>query len=58
MEEVSINKSAIIDLIRIKEEFDSVVESLELMTDKKFMDSFKKAKEQVKKREFSDWNAL
>lgn len=58
MEEVCINKNAITDLLRIKEEFDSVVESIELMGDKQFMASYKKAKEQVKKREFADWNAL
>ncbi len=58
MEEVCINKNAITDLLRIKEEFDSVVESIELMGDKQFMASYKKAKEQVKKRKFADWNAL
>lgn len=58
MKEVCINKSAIADLLRIKDEFDSVVESIELMGDKQFMASYKKAKEQVKKREFADWNAL
>jgi len=57
-ETLTINKSAIADLLRLKEEFDSVVESIELMSNKEFMDSYKKAKEQVKKREFCDWNAL
>jgi hypothetical protein len=58
MEEISINRRAIVDLLRIKEEFDAVVESIELMGDKQFMASYKKAKEQVKKKEFTDWNAL
>ncbi len=59
MEElIQVNKEAIIDLIRIKEEFDSIVESIELMSDKTFVDSYKKAKEQIKKREFEDWDAL
>lgn len=58
MEEVCINKSVIADLLRIRDEFDSVVESIELMGDKQFMASYKKSKEQVKKREFADWNAL
>ena len=57
-ETLTINKSAIADLLRLKEEFDSVVESIELMSNKEFMDSYNKAKEQVKKREFCDWNAL
>lgn len=57
-ETLCIDKRAIVDLLRIKEEFDSIVESLELMSDKEFMDSYEKAKMQVKEREFSDWNAL
>ncbi len=55
---INIRKDAIIDLIRVKDEFDSIVESLELMADSDFMDSYKKAKEQVKKKDFVDWNAL
>ena len=55
---VTVNKEAIIDLIRVKEEFDSIVESLELMVDKEFMDSYNKAKEQIKRRDFVDWNGL
>ena len=57
-ETITVNKEAIIDLMRVKEEFDSIVESLELMADKEFMESYKKAKEQIKKRDFVDWNAL
>ena len=55
-ETITVNKQAISDLIRVKEEFDSIVESLELMADKGFMDSYKKAKEQIKNRDFADWN--
>jgi len=55
---ISVNKEAIIDLVRVKDEFDSIVESLELMADKDFMDSYKKSKEQIKKKEFADWNEL
>ena len=53
-----INRQAIIDLVKVKEDFDSIVESIELMSDKEFMGSYKKSKEQIKKREFEDWNAL
>lgn len=55
---VTVNKEAIFDLLKVKDEFDSIVESLELMSDKKFMASYAKSKEQVKKREFDDWNEL
>ena len=57
-ETISVNKKAILDLVRVKDEFDSIVESLELMADKNFMDSYNKAKEQIKKRDFADWNEL
>jgi len=57
-ETLTIKKSALNDLIRIKDEFDSIVESIELSEDKEFMTSFKKSKEQVKKRDFSNWNDL
>ena len=58
METITINKQAISDLMKVKEEFDAIVESIELMSDKEFMDSYKKAKEQIKNREFENWNAL
>ena len=57
-ETIQVKKQAIVDLIRVKDEFDTIVESIELMSDKEFMESLKKAKEQVKKREFVDWNEL
>ena len=55
---VQINKQAIVDLVKIREDFDAIVESLELMSDKEFMKSYNKSKEQVKKREFEDWDVL
>lgn len=57
-ETVLINRDAIGDLVRVKDEFDSIVESLELMADSEFMVSYKKSKQQIKNREFVDWNAL
>mgnify|MGYP001586839064 CR=1 FL=1 len=56
--QITVNKEAIVDLLKMKEEFDLIVESLELMADKAFMKSYKKAKEQIKKRDFVDWDAL
>jgi hypothetical protein len=55
---ISIRKDAIMDLVRVKGEFDTIIESLELMSDEEFMKSFKKSKEQIKNRDFDDWNAL
>ena len=58
METIQVNKKAIADLVRVKDDFDSIVESLELMSDKKFMKSYSKAKTQIKNKEFDDWNGL
>ena len=55
---VEVNRDAILDLVRVKDEFDSIVESLELMSDLDFMLSYKKSREQVEKRDFVDWNGL
>ncbi len=55
---ITINKQAIVDLVKVKSEFDSIVESLELMNDKAFMASYKKAEQQVKKRDFVNWDEL
>ncbi len=57
-ETLCISKSALLDLARLTGEINDRVESLELMSDKKFMVSLKKSDEQVKKREFVDWDAL
>ena len=58
MEQVLINKQAVVDLVKVREEFDSIVESIELMSDKEFMKSYNKSKKQVENKEFEDWNAL
>jgi hypothetical protein len=57
-ETIRVNKKAIKDLVKVKGEFDAIVESLELMADKEFMNSHKQAKEQIKNREFVDWDEL
>lgn len=41
-----------------EDEVDILIELLELMRDKEFMDSYIKSKEQIKEREFVDWNEL
>ena len=58
MEAVVVSKKAIRDLVRIKEEFDMVIESLELMSDERFMRSYQRSKEQIKKRDFVNWDEL
>lgn len=58
METVTIDKKAIADLVRLKEEMDLIIESLELISDKEFMESHKRAKEQIKNRDFANWDDL
>ncbi len=55
---VNITKQAIVDLLKIKDDFDAVIESLELMSDQDFMDSYNQSKKQIEKREFVDWDDL
>ena len=55
---IAVRREAIEDLLRIKDEFDAVVESLELMSDGNFMRAYRRSREQVRKREFTDWDAL
>jgi len=55
---VPVDRKAIVDLQRIKEDFALVVESIELQSDKAAMKSHKNARRQVTKREFGDWDAL
>ena len=58
MEKIGIDKSIITDLVRLTSEINNKVESLELMNDEEFMTSYNKSKEQIKNREFADWNEL
>jgi hypothetical protein len=46
------------DLMRIKEEFDRTMESIELMADREFMESYQKAKQEIKNKDFEDWSEL
>ena len=58
METVTINKQDITDLARMIEEIQDRIESLELTSNPEFMESHRRAKDQIKKREFADWDAL
>ena len=55
---ITVNKQAILDLVKVKEEFNTIIESIELMSNADFMNSYKRAKEQIRKRDFADWNEL
>ena len=55
---VEVKREALEDLLRIRKELDVVMESLELMKNKEFMNSYRKAKKEIKNREFADWDDL
>ena len=58
MEEITISKSAIIDLAKLAEEMQLKIESLELMSNPEIMQAHKRAKEQIKNKEFANWDEL
>ena len=58
METVTIEKKALMDLAKLAEEINDRLESLELMNNPEVMEAHKRAKEQIKKREFADWDDL
>ena len=58
MEQVMIDRKVIVELARLMEEVQDKFESLELMSNPKVMEAHKKAKEQIKERDFADWNEL
>jgi hypothetical protein len=53
---IRIDRKAFEDLKDIKDEFDAIIEYIELMNDKEFMESYEKAKKEIKQRDFIDWN--
>ncbi len=55
---LTIDRQAIVDLMKLTNELNDRVESIELMSDPEFMKSLKISKEQIKNREFANWNEL
>ena len=54
-ETITIDRKVLNDMI---EEFQLMKESLELMQDEEVMESLKRSKEQIKNKDFADWNEL
>ena len=54
-ETITIDRKVLNDMI---EEFQLMKESLELMQDKEVMESLKRSQEQIKNKDFADWNEL
>lgn len=58
METITIDKQAITDLSRLIGEINDRMESLELVSDPEFMESLRKSKEEIKNRDFGNWDEL
>ena len=58
METIIIEKKAILEIAKLVSELEDRMESLELMADKEFIESLKKSEEQIKNREFANWDDL
>jgi len=58
METITIDKKIIFDLSNLIEEMQLKLESLELMNNPKAMKSLQISKEQIKNREFANWDEL
>jgi len=58
MESVKINRNEIIELARLINEINDRIESLELMSDPEFVESFRKSKEQIAKGELGNFDDL
>lgn len=58
METITIERKALVELAKLAEEINDRIESLEFMSNPEVMEGHKRAKEQIKKREFANWNDL
>ena len=58
MESVTLDKKSLFELSNLVEEIQLWLESLELASDSEFVESMKRSEEQIKNRDFADWNEL
>ena len=58
METVTIERKNIVELVELATELEDRLESLELMSNPEVMESHRKAKEQIKNRDFANWDDL
>jgi succinylglutamate desuccinylase len=56
--QITIDRKAFAKVMELKEELDLALESLELMSDPEVVEAHKRAKEQIKNREFANWDDL
>ncbi len=55
---VYMSRKAFEEIMEAKKHLDSLMESVELINDEEFMEGYKKAKTDIKKGQFEDWDKL
>jgi uncharacterized membrane protein (DUF106 family) len=58
MDTVIVDRNIILDLAKRIEELNDKMESLELSSNPKIMESLEKSEEEIKNRDFANWNEL
>ena len=58
METITIDKNIITDMARVIQDLNDRMESLELASNPEVMESLKKSKEEIKNRDFGNWDEL
>ena len=57
-DKVYMSRKAFEEIMEAKEHLDSLMESVELINDKEFMEGYKKAKEDIKEGRFEEWDKI
>lgn len=58
MEQIIVDRKTIIDMAMLLEEVQDRLESLELMSDPEVIAGHERAREQIKNRDFGDWDDI
>ena len=58
MEQVKIPRKELLEMAKTISELNDKMESLELMSDSETMEAHRRAKEQIKKKDFANWDDL
>ena len=55
---ITINREAFVELMKLKEEFDLIMESIELSNNKEFVKSYEQAKKEIQEGDLVDFDEL
>lgn len=57
-ERIYMSRKVFEEIMEAKERLDSLMESVELMNDREFMESYRRAKKDIARGRFEDWEGL